>query len=458
MTGVVLNLLVLYAGTLVINAGIALALWHKNREPLYRALFFVWASNVLAFITQGVLNQNALAITVGFSATIGVDLSMSLLIATLLGLPFRWKPYAAVLVCALAMSAGFFRLKAPFWVVAMPVCIAVPLPLAVTSVAVIRRGWGALTTSGKLFIVSSLLFCVHNFDFAFLRNRPAAAPLGFTIAELIVFALSISAPAMVLEQVTAQRARVAAELDAARAIQTGLLPHDQLLPGLEIATFMRPAESVGGDYFDICTIGEEVWLMVGDVTGHGLGAGLVMLMAQSTISAILHTRPDISPADLNFLANRVLGHNLRRLGEKRHMSIVSLRRLGGNRFALSGSHENIYVYRAGSGLVQTIGLADFPFGLGFLTDWPQADFRQAELQLANGDMVFLGTDGVTEASRGGEPKLGMFGEPALVAYLAAHGADPLDDIRQGLTAALQAFTGGTYHDDVSFILLRASPQ
>ena len=80
-----------------------------------------------------------------------------------------------------------------------------------------------------------------------------SAPLGFTIAILIIFALSVSAPARVLELVSESEARVNVELAAARRIQTGLLPNDRALAELEFVSHMRPANT---DYtFDSFRVG-----------------------------------------------------------------------------------------------------------------------------------------------------------------------------------------------------------
>ena len=80
---------------------------------------------------------------------------------------------------------------------------------------------------------------------------------------------------------------------------------------------MHSADEVGGDYY---TMGEMSWVLVGDVTGHGLASGLVMFMVQSIITSILQTRPNLSPAELNALANQILYQNLERLDEQRPMT------------------------------------------------------------------------------------------------------------------------------------------
>src|SRR5262249_15534059 len=149
-----------------------------------------------------------------------------------------------------------------------------------------------------------------------------------------------------------------------RRIQSMLLPRRLDLPGLEVVGYMRPADSVGGDYFDVQQTGDDCWILLGDVTGHGLGAGLVMLMAQSAMSAIVEATPDLSPRELNPLATRVLLSTLKRLEERRHMTIVTIR-CRGNDLAISGSHDDIILWHARERTATVLPVAHFPFGLGF---------------------------------------------------------------------------------------------
>ncbi len=456
MTDVVQNLLALYSGLLVINVALSAALWVRDRDPLYRALVFVWASTAISFVAQGVFVQSDLAVTLGFATVFPVNLALAHLVSLVTGTPLPWQRYVLVLLGASAVATVFSWSGADFTLVALPVAVAVSLPALVTAVRSAMRGWGSLTISSRALLVSSVLFSAHNVDFAFLRDQPRFAALGFTIAILIVFALSITAPAVAMEQVVQREARISAEMEAAHRIQMRMIPQDTNVRGLEIVSHVRPTASVGGDYLDVYTFGEESWLLLGDVTGHGLGAGLVMLMAQSTISSILQSRSDISPRELNWLANRILHSNLRRLDESRHMTMVSIRRDADHRFRVSGAHDDIYIVRAATGTVETVSLTHFPMGLGFFEDLSVDDVGEDGFELAPGDLLFIGTDGITEAAPDGDPRRGMFGEEALKRLLVANAEASLPVIRDTLLGRLDDFTGGTYEDDVAFLLVRAT--
>src|SRR5215467_3320832 len=100
------------------------------------------------------------------------------------------------------------------------------------------------------------------------------------------------------------------ELAIARRVQTSLLPVNPALDGLDIAAVMLPADDVGGDYFDIRPVQSGGFIAMGDVSGHGLDAGLVMLMVQSSLATIVASRPNTSPRELLGLLNEVIYDNV----------------------------------------------------------------------------------------------------------------------------------------------------
>ncbi|HEY4132454.1 MAG TPA: SpoIIE family protein phosphatase, partial [Gemmatimonadaceae bacterium] len=445
----------LYAVLVLINTALSGALWLGSRDPLHRGLLLVWASTLVSYVLQGALTQNTLVMTYAFVSVFFVNLSLASLVARTLSMPFRWRPLAYIVAGAVVLSTALFGMHAPFSVVALPVAVTVSLPSLVIAVRV-ARAWRSVSVVTRALVISCVVFSLHNIDWAFLRNRPELATFGFTVATIIIFALSITALAVVLETSTQRQARVDAEVEAARRIQTKLLPRAIDVPGLEIAAHMHAADVVGGDYFDVRTTPDGAWLFLGDVTGHGLGAGLVTLMAQSTVTSILEARPDVRPRELNYLANRVLSTNLERLGEQRHMTFVALRRLPAGEFAVSGSHDTIFVHRARTGAIEPIELSHFPFGLGFSGELDADAFGESMLTLGAGDLLFIGSDGITEAARDGQVDKGMFGEQAVVALISEYASRPVGEMSAALLERLESFTGGVYYDDISYMIVRAT--
>src|SRR5690606_26143747 len=94
------------------------------------------------------------------------------------------------------------------------------------------------------------------------------------------------------EQLQDENLRLSAELDVARHLQMMVLPSKtemKMVEELDIAGYSRPADEVGGDYYDILRSGDAVYLGIGDVTGHGLPAGVIMLMAQTALLTLVQT-------------------------------------------------------------------------------------------------------------------------------------------------------------------------
>lgn len=200
-------------------------------------------------------------------------------------------------------------------------------------------------------------------------------------------------------------ARMEEELAIARRVQTSLLPVDPLLPGLDIATAMVPATDVGGDYFDIIPTLDGGFITIGDVSGHGLDAGLVMLMVQSALAAIVASRPNTSPRELLSLLNQVLFDNIaRRLSRKDYVTLCALRYARNGMVTFAGAHQDILVHRAATGRVERIKTLG-PW-LGIRQD-VRAITVDSMFRLNDHDVMVLFTDGIVEAmDRHGE-QLGL---------------------------------------------------
>src|SRR5690606_10960213 len=194
----------------------------------------------------------------------------------------------------------------------------------------------------------------------------------------------------------AERARMAQELEIAASIQTGILPRDSKVAGLEIASSMLPADEVGGDYFDILPIDNGCWLTIGDVAGHGLKTGLVMLMIQSIFAATTHVRPTARPAMVWRALNHVLCENVRqRLSQDEHATLTLLRYDVDGRVVYAGAHEDMVVYRARTQKAEVIPTPGI--WAGITQQLPPDATPEGELQLEVGDVLVLYTDGVVEA-------------------------------------------------------------
>jgi sigma-B regulation protein RsbU (phosphoserine phosphatase) len=203
------------------------------------------------------------------------------------------------------------------------------------------------------------------------------------------------------------------EVEIAHRIQTAILPVRPAAPGFEIAARMRPADDVGGDLYDILTFEDELWVLVGDVSGHGINSGLVMMMAQAAAYAAIAEDPHCAPASVIAAVNRLLHENVRRrMGRDDYMTLMAARHVGDGRFLAAGAHQPIFVARS-DGHVEVVETAGPWVGMAPSVEPPPV--AQYEFRLAPGELVCFLTDGILEAQDG---KHELFGEERVKALLA----------------------------------------
>jgi serine phosphatase RsbU (regulator of sigma subunit) len=186
------------------------------------------------------------------------------------------------------------------------------------------------------------------------------------------------------------------ENEIATRIQEAILPGEVYVEGLEISAGMLPTESVGGDYYDIIPVKDGCWIGIGDVAGHGLAAGMIMLMIQSALQGLVTLAPKASPADILCTLNSVLFENIRRrMKRDEHVTLSLVRYSADGTVVFAGAHEDMLLCRA-HGEFETIP----PTGawLGAVRDI-RAATKDATLQLQPGDLLTLYTDGIIEARR-----------------------------------------------------------
>jgi DNA-binding LacI/PurR family transcriptional regulator/serine phosphatase RsbU (regulator of sigma subunit) len=270
-----------------------------------------------------------------------------------------------------------------------------------------------------------------------------------TLSEVISSSLKAAQLSNVLVAEVKRRERAEGELEIAARIQTAVLPKMLEVPGLEIATLMQPASEVGGDYYDILPLAHGCWLGIGDVAGHGLPAGLVMLMIQSIISATVHERADLAPADAWRALNAILTENVReRLGQEEHATLCLLRYHDDGRVRFAGAHEDLLVYRAGTKKVECVPTPGL--WLGILPDVSALAIDEGELVLGPGDVLLLHTDGATQArNEAGE----QYGIDRLVALLERTGELPAQTIVEHIVHEVGEWMA-VQDDDFTLVIVR----
>jgi signal transduction histidine kinase len=223
------NLLLLYIGALSINLVLSGVLYYRRRTPLHGALLQVWGSSVLTFGVQGGLSNGTLPIIVGFSSAFLVSAALVRLLSNVVEIDVPWRAYFGLMGLGLALGIAAAIAELPFEVAAMPIAIGVAAPILHTAFVVRRNRWKELSTTARALLISSFVNAVHLLDFPLLRDRPEMAPIGFTVALLIVFVLSITTPGVVLERVAEERHRIA-ELDRVKTQFFNNISHDLRTP------------------------------------------------------------------------------------------------------------------------------------------------------------------------------------------------------------------------------------
>ncbi len=236
------------------------------------------------------------------------------------------------------------------------------------------------------------------------------------------------------------------EVEIAAQIQTALLPRVLTAPGYEVAAVMQPAADVGGDYYDVLPSKDGCFIGVGDVTGHGLNAGLIMLMVQSAISALVRERPGATPRELVCALNAVLFDNVKnRLGKGDHVTFSLLKLTPQGTVTFAGAHEELVVVRRDR--VETVATPGT--WLGAMPDIERATV-DTTLELERGDVLVLYTDGVTEAR---DAKGEQFGYDRLVARAETLRGKSANEIVEALKADVAAWAA-QQDDDVTLLACR----
>lgn len=251
-----------------------------------------------------------------------------------------------------------------------------------------------------------------------------------------------------LERDARQRATVDRELAIAQEIQTSILPQRWQVDGLDISASMVTATRVGGDYYDILPRSGGGWIGIGDVSGHGVSAGLIMLMLQSVTATMVAANPNASTREIVVAINRVLADNIRkRMRGNDFITFTLLRYDADGHLRFAGAHEDLVIWRAKSGRCECVPTPGPWVGVRRDID---AVTVENELVLEPDDVLVLYTDGVTEArDRNGK----LFGIERLCETVEAHAKEDPAAIVDNVVDAVRRW-GRVQEDDISVVVAR----
>ena len=249
------------------------------------------------------------------------------------------------------------------------------------------------------------------------------------------------------EDALLENARVAREMELATQIQLSLLPSEPpTMAGIESACRCIPAEHVGGDYFDWFRRGDTtVDLLVADVSGHSVGAALIMVETRSVLRAQVQSAQ--GPGSMLAALNRLLYEDLTRAELFISMFYATFDSSSKRLTYASAGHNKPLLIKGESGEVVELDAEGMILGIR-----PEIAFEELSLELAEGDLILFYTDGITEAAdAAGE----LFGNERLGNVLTAIRHEHVEAILDGVLLEARRFSGGmAFEDDVSLIALK----
>jgi phosphoserine phosphatase RsbU/P len=280
-----------------------------------------------------------------------------------------------------------------------------------------------------------------------------AATRQFAPADLSLFAalaqhISIAMINAELQLDSLEKVRLEQSLELASAIQRDLMPRVPSIPGWDLAGFYGPAEQTGADFYDFIKVGKATLaLVVGDVTGHGIGPALITASAQGSLRTSLRFNGD--PGQVVTILNQDL---CERIEDGRFLTLfLATLDENGNVRALNAGHSEPLLWSAADRAIRNVKMCG-P-ALGMIAD--EVYEAPPPLVMQKGDVLVAYTDGLTEARKPGTED-DFFGEEGLKKVLDESSAAGLSarEICARLAEAALAVSGGKREDDMTVVVAR----
>ena len=269
------------------------------------------------------------------------------------------------------------------------------------------------------------------------------------LASLIGAQAGVVLQQAALREEAQERKRLQAEMDLAHSIQQRLLPRESPeIEGLDVAGANRPATETSGDYFDYIALPDgRLAIVIADVTGHGLGAALVMTGARAYIRALCEANAE--PGKLVSHANDLLEKDLEG-GNFLSLCVAVFDPRTGVLSYTSAGHDPPLLYRPGEDAFAELDSTG-PL-LGIL---PGTQFEaRGPLPLRSGDVLVLMTDGLFECMNANDE---TFGKERLRNLIRARAKDAAGDILAALLDAASDWTAGRPpQDDITLVVVKVT--
>ena len=290
-----------------------------------------------------------------------------------------------------------------------------------------------------------------DFCFYLFKNSGSFSRDDFEVLNAFVALTKITIDNTRLYRKMGDQKMIQREIEIARDIQLNLLPRRiPEINGFQFAGFMQSAKGVGGDYYDFIASPnqKDVIICIGDVSGKGVSAGIVM----ATVRTILHSLVRRQPTLTEILSdiNTYIYYNYSEASSPRFMTMTLISwDPRTNEFLYSGAgYGNIAIYRKNTSSIEIIETKGIVLGTeSNIARWTNSGI----FQLHPGDAMLLYTDGVTEAMN---EKGDAFDDERLFASFMKHSGSSAKDLLSGIYSDIEVFVGyREQHDDITMISL-----
>ena len=367
--------------------------------------------------------------------------------------PLNWLWIIFWSGCSATLGAMFIRKR---WVTGAGILLAGGI-IITTSYVAFASGWlipvfTPLLAVGSAAVVSIGFVLWQNLMLSYRQLEDYARNLEDKVKERTAELAQANEEISTLnEKLKEENLRMGAELDVARQLQQMVLPKPEELEaieGIDIAGYMDPADEVGGDYYDVLHTDGLVTMGIGDVTGHGLESGILMLMTQTAVRTLQEIK-ESDPVKFLDTLNRTLYQNVQRMDSDKNLTLAILNYSEG-RVSISGQHEETLLVRSG-GHIERIDTMDLGLPIGMDDDI--VDFiDQTIVELNPGDGVVLYTDGIPEAFDMNKKQYGM---ERLCEVISQNWQHTAQEIKQAVIDDVRDFIGKQkVFDDITLVVLK----
>lgn len=241
------------------------------------------------------------------------------------------------------------------------------------------------------------------------------------------------------------------ELEAGKEIQQAALPKKNFLLNRDIRydVFIRPYYKVSGDFCDIVETESKIFIGIGDATGHGVRAGIIMLMAKAAFRSVIYNSPNVKITKLLSTINDVIYSMNYDCDVKVTMSLALMVYEDG-KIIVTGNHESLIVYKKDHGL-KIIHLEKMGINVGLLPDINICPETKT-FYLGKEDTLLLYTDGATELENlDGDP----IGDDVLASiFIGSCECFEFSEILENIVKNLSIWSKGNFTDDILLFIFK----